>query len=114
MPDRAINGIDRIKHLFNMGADVLVLACLITAGVVFFLPGIQKRWHYAAAASVFAFAGGLGARLMGWPDGLMVLGVLLGVVTGPVTAARFSGKTIFEAIEEIQKARRGGNGGGDA
>lgn len=102
---------ERLRGLVNQGADILVLACLVTAGTVMFLPGVQKRWSYAAAAIVFGFALGYAVRLMSWPDGVMVIAVILGVVTGPVTAAAMHGKTIFEAIEEIQKARRGGDGG---
>lgn len=103
------SALERVRDIADKGTDVFLLTCFIAAGLVLFIPGIQRRWHYAAAAIVLGFSLGYAARLMDWPDGFMVLGIILGIVTGPVTVAWLHKKTIFEAIEEIQKARRGGS-----
>ncbi len=99
---------ERLHDIVDKGTDVFLLTCFLAAGLVLFIPGIQRRWHYAAAAVVLGWSLGYAVRLMDWPDGLMVVGIILGIVTGPVTVAYLHGKTIFEAIEEIQKARRRG------
>ena len=100
-----MTAIERIRELANEIADLAILSLFLVAGIIFFLPGIQKRWSYAAAAVVLGSVLGLAARRFGLPDGLDLLGVLLGVAAGPATVAKMQGKTIFEAIEEIQSVR---------
>ena len=100
---------ERLRYLLDQAADLMVMSLFLVACTIFFLPGIQKRWSYAAAAFAFGAGFGLAARQIAIvPDGVEILAVMLGVVTGPVTAARLQGKTIFEAIKEIRDARRGG------
>lgn len=100
-----------VQRLFADAADIAVMSLFVVAGVIFFLPGIQKRWTYALAAFVLGTMLGLAARRFGLPDGLDIIAVMLGVVAGPVTAAHLQGKTIFEAVDEIRSSRRRNDGG---
>jgi len=100
-----MTGLERIRELINEIADLAILSLFLVAGIIFFLPGVQKRWSYAAAAVVLGSVLGLAARRFGLPDGVDLIALLLGVAAGPVTVAKMQGKTIFEAIEEIQSVR---------
>jgi hypothetical protein len=100
-----MNGFERIRDMVNEIADLAILALFVVAGIIFFVPGIQKRWAYAAAAIVLGSVLGLAARRFGLADGLDLLALLLGIAAGPVTVAKMQGKTIIEAIEEIQSVR---------
>lgn len=102
-----------VRQLMVDTTDLALLSALAVAGTIMFLPGIQKRWSYALAAFVFGILFSLAARRLGLPDGADIIAVMLGVLTGPVTAAKLQGKTLAEAIDEIQKSRRNGGLGGD-
>jgi hypothetical protein len=99
---------ENIKRLAGEIADLAVLSLFVVAGLIFFLPGVQKRWSYGMAAFVLGTVLGLAARRAGIPDGLDIIAVMLGVMTGPVSAAKLQGKTITEAIAEIKEIRVGG------
>ncbi|MEC7571954.1 MAG: hypothetical protein VX394_07860 [Pseudomonadota bacterium] len=94
-----------MRALINDSADLTVLSLLVGGCLVFFLPGIQDRWRYFAAAVALGLVGGLFGRELALFDGMELLTMLAGIVTGPITAAKMSGKTIGEAIEEIRQMR---------
>ena len=101
---------ERIARLYNDAADLIIVSAIIVFAVVIWLPGIQNRAAYAAAAVVLGAALGLAAR---WapilPDGADIIATIIGVVAGPVTVARMQGKTIFDVMDDIRRARRGGD-----
>lgn len=99
--------LESLRRLLNDTADLAVVTLLMLAGVIFFLPGIQKRWTYAGAAFAIGLLLGIAARRFGLPDGLDIIAVMVGVIAGPVTVAKLHGKTIFEVVDEIRKARSG-------
>lgn len=104
-----MDGLQRVATLFNDAIDLAILSLFLIIGLIGFLPGVQKRWSYAAAALVLGTAFGVAARWAPFlPPGTEVVGVILGVVVGPATAAGFQGKTLSEAIDEIRSMRRGG------
>lgn len=105
-------GLERVVTLFNDTLDLALITLFIIAGLIGFLPGVQKRWSYAGAALVMGIGFGLAARWAPFlPPGSEIVGVLLGVVLGPTTAAAWHGKTLSEAIDDIRSMKRGG---GDA
>ena len=107
-----MDGLHRVATLFNDAIDLAILSLFLIIGLIGFLPGVQKRWSYAGAALVMGTMFGLAARWAPFlPPGSEVVGVILGVVVGPATAAGFQGKTLSEAIDEIRSMRRGGGGG---
>jgi hypothetical protein len=100
---------ERLTRLYNDASDIIVIAAVIVFCVVFFLPGLQNRATYGLAALGLAVGLGLAARWAPFiPDGGEIIAAILGVVCGPVTVAAMQGKTLFDVLEEIRKARRGG------
>lgn len=103
-------GIGRVIALFNIAIDLAIMATFVGVGMIGIMPGAQKRWSYFAAMVVMGTAFGIVARVLPWiPEGLETVGVILGVIVGPATAARWQGKTLSEAIEDIRSMRRGGD-----
>jgi hypothetical protein len=101
---------ERIARLYNDAADIVVIAAFIVLSVVFVLPGVQNRAAYGLAALGLGVGLGLAARWAPFiPDGGEIIAAILGVVCGPVTVAAMQGKTLFEVLDEIRKARRGGD-----
>ena len=101
---------ENLRSLVENAVDLFALSVFVGGGLVFFLPGIQARWKYLAAAVVMGTVFGLIARESGLPEGIDLAATLLGVLTGPTTAAWAQGKTAGEAIEELRRVRRGGDG----
>lgn len=101
-------GLERVVTLFNDAIDLALITLFIIAGLIGFLPGVQRRWSYAGAAMVMGVGLGLAARWAPFlPPGSEIIGVLLGVITGPATAAAWKGKTLAEAIDDIRSMKRG-------
>lgn len=110
-----MTAMERITKLFNDAADMMIVSLFLIVLVVIYLPGIQNRWTYSAAAFAFGVTLPLAARAAGLPGGIDIIACILGVICGPLTAARMQGKTVFEVVEEIRRARAGRDGGqGDA
>jgi hypothetical protein len=104
-----MDGLHRVTTLFNDAIDLAIISLFLVVGLIGFLPGVQSRWSYACAALVLGTMFGLAARWAPFlPEGSDVVGVILGVIVGPATAAGWQGKTISEAIEDIRAMRRGG------
>lgn len=105
-----MDGFERVAALFNDAIDLAIISLFLVVGLIGFLPGVQRRWSYAAAALVMGTVFGLTVRQIPWmPEGVEIIGVMLGVIVGPATAARWQGKTLSEAIEDIRSMRRGGD-----
>ena len=101
---------ERLTRLFNDAADLIVVSAIIVCAVIMWLPGIQNRAAYAGAAIALGAALGLAARWAPFiPAGGEIIATIIGVVAGPVTVARMQGKTIFDVMEDIRRARRGGD-----
>jgi hypothetical protein len=101
---------ERIARLYNDAADIVVISAFLVLCVVFFLPGVQNRAAYGLAALGLAVTLGVAARWAPFiPPGGEIVAAILGVVCGPVTVAAMQGKTLFEVLDEIRKARRGGD-----
>lgn len=100
-----MTGIERVRALLNDSLDLAIVAIFIGVCVMPWLPGVQKRWSYLAAAFALGTVGGLICRRLGLPDGLDYLGVCIGFITGPVTMAKLQGKTVKEAVEELRQMR---------
>lgn len=99
---------ERLARLYNDAADIVVISAFIVLTVVFFLPGVQNRASYGLAAMGLAVTLGLAARWAPFlPPGSEIIAAIVGVVAGPVTVAAMQGKTIFEVVDEIRRARRG-------
>jgi hypothetical protein len=115
-----MTGFDRLRALFNDASDLFLSAIFVAACSLPFLPGLQRRWVYAAAGIGAATLLGLAARRFGVPDGVDIIAVMVGFAAGPATLAKLQGKTVFEVAEEILAARRTGHrpdvgeGGDDA
>lgn len=106
-----MTAIERVGKMLNDAADLAVLSLFLIACLIFFLPGIQRRWAYAVAAFGLGIGLGLAARWAPFiPDGLDLLAAMIGVICGPLTAAQMQGKTIFEVWEEIKAARNNNRG----
>ena len=100
-----MTGLDRVRALLNDSLDLAIIAIFIAVCVTPVLPGIQKRWQYLIAAFALGTVGGLICRRLGLPDGLDILGVCIGFVSGPVTMAKLQGKTVKEVVEELRQMR---------
>lgn len=108
-----MSAMERTLRILSDAADLAILSLFLIVGLIGFLPGIQRRWAYAGAAFVLGIGLGLAARWAPFiPDGLDLLACIIGVISGPVTAARMQGKTIMEVVDEIRRARDGAADGG--
>tara|TARA_R100001086_G_scaffold76788_1_gene37263 strand:+ start:284 stop:613 length:330 start_codon:yes stop_codon:yes gene_type:complete len=100
----------RLNTLIGDMFDILVVAIGLIVLLVFFQPGVQRSWSYAAAALAAGAVFGYTARQAPFiPEWAVVLAIALGIITGPVTIATLRGKTIFEAVDDIRRSRREGN-----
>ncbi|WP_430430182.1 hypothetical protein [Oceanicaulis sp.] len=107
------DGLERVVTLFNDTIDLALITLFTIAGLIGFLPGVQKRWSYAGAALVMGVGLGVAVRWAPFlPPGCEIIGVILGVVCGPATAAAWKGKTLSEAIDDIRAMKRGGGDAG--
>ena len=101
---------ERLARLFNDAADLVVVSAIMVIAVVLWLPGIQSRASYGLAALILGAALGLATRWAPFlPDGAEIIATIIGVAAGPVTVARMQGKSIFDVLEDIHRARRGGD-----
>lgn len=105
------NAMQRVLSLINSAADLVVLSILLVVLTIFILPGTQRSWAYAACGIGMGVAGGLAVRYFGLSEGWVIIGTLVGVITGPATVMKFQGKTADEVFRELRNARRSGGEG---
>lgn len=108
-----MDSLEGLKRLAADSLELVGLSLFMVVGLIFFLPGVQSRLAYGAAAIVMGTVFGIIAVRLGLPDGVEIIAVLLGVVCGPPTVAKFQNKTLTEAIAEIRTMRRGFNDDAD-
>jgi hypothetical protein len=107
------NALQRVLSLINSAADLVVLSILLVVLTIFILPGTQRSWAYAACGIGMGVAGGLAARWFGLSEGWVIIGTLVGVISGPATVIYFQNKTVSEVFEEIKALREGRRSGGE-